>query len=122
MRLHAVDDDFLAAKAEDARKIAGKLGSTVRIGKRAFYDQLQLPLDKAYELTGAVMVENMLNRDTAEGVAAFLDKRKPGQSRFVTQRREADLVRVLSGVMRQDDGETLVTTGTPVSRTWSRMR
>jgi enoyl-CoA hydratase/carnithine racemase len=49
----------------------------VRIGKRAFYDQLDLPLDKAYELTGAVMVENMLNRDTAEGVAAFLDKRKP---------------------------------------------
>jgi enoyl-CoA hydratase/carnithine racemase len=46
----------------------------VRIGKRAFYDQIDLPLDKAYELTGAVMVENMLNRDTAEGVAAFLEK------------------------------------------------
>jgi enoyl-CoA hydratase/carnithine racemase len=60
-----------------AEKIAGKLGSAVRIGKRAFYDQFDLPLDKAYELTGAVMVENMLNRDTAEGVAAFLDKRKP---------------------------------------------
>jgi enoyl-CoA hydratase/carnithine racemase len=60
-----------------ARQIAGKLGSAVRIGKRAFYDQIDLPLDKAYELTGAVMVENMLNRDTVEGVAAFLEKRDP---------------------------------------------
>ncbi|MCU4654252.1 enoyl-CoA hydratase [Roseibacterium sp. SDUM158016] len=66
--------DETAALAE---KIAGKLGSAVRIGKRAFYEQLQLPLDRAYEMTGAVMVENMLNRDTAEGIAAFLDKRKP---------------------------------------------
>jgi len=46
---------------------------------------------------------------------AWLDKRKPGQSRFVTQRREADAVRVLSGVLPQQDGETLITTGTPVS-------
>ncbi|MCR9138854.1 MAG: chorismate synthase [Alphaproteobacteria bacterium] len=45
----------------------------------------------------------------------WLDKRKPGQSRFVTQRREADIVRVLSGVLPQDDGTTLITTGTPVS-------
>jgi chorismate synthase len=51
------------------------------------------------------------------GLAAALDldKRKPGQSKFTTQRREDDLVKVLSGVMPQDDGETLVTTGTPVS-------
>ncbi len=42
-----------------------------------------------------------------------LDRRRPGQSRFVTQRREPDEVRILSGVM--DDGEALVTTGTPVS-------
>ncbi|MEX3007934.1 chorismate synthase [Hoeflea sp. TYP-13] len=45
----------------------------------------------------------------------WLDKRKPGQSRFVTQRREADTVRVLSGVMPQEDSDILVTTGTPVS-------
>jgi enoyl-CoA hydratase/carnithine racemase len=73
-----VAPEALAEETEAlARQIAAKLGSAVRIGKRAFYDQLELPLDKAYELTGAVMVENMLNRDTAEGVAAFLDKRKP---------------------------------------------
>ena len=44
----------------------------------------------------------------------WMDKRKPGQSRFVTQRREDDLVKVLSGVMPQEDG-SLITTGTPVS-------
>lgn len=44
----------------------------------------------------------------------WLDRRKPGQSRFVTQRREADAVRVLSGAMPQEDG-TFITTGTPIS-------
>ena len=52
---------------------------------------------------------------TEAEIQAWMDKRKPGQSRFVTQRREADAVRVLSGVMPQEDGETLITTGTPVS-------
>ncbi len=47
-------------------------------------------------------------------VQAYLDKRKPGQSKFTTQRKEADLVRILSGVMPQDDG-TWLTTGTPIS-------
>ncbi|MCP4314666.1 MAG: chorismate synthase [Hyphomicrobiales bacterium] len=45
----------------------------------------------------------------------WLDKRKPGQSRFVTQRREADAVRILSGVMPQENSDVLITTGTPVS-------
>jgi chorismate synthase len=45
----------------------------------------------------------------------WLDKRKPGQSRFVTQRREDDVVKVLSGVMPQEDGFTYVTTGTPIA-------
>jgi enoyl-CoA hydratase/carnithine racemase len=69
-----------AETAALAEKIAGKLGTAVTIGKRAFYDQIQLPLDKAYELTGAVMVENMLNRDTNEGIAAFIEKRTPSWS------------------------------------------
>ena len=57
--------------------VAAKLGSAVKIGKRAFYEQLQMPLDAAYAYTGEVMVENMLNRDTEEGIAAFLEKRDP---------------------------------------------
>ncbi|WP_113447859.1 chorismate synthase [Rhizobium cremeum] len=53
-------------------------------------------------------------RFTQEDLQVFLDKRKPGQSRFVTQRREDDIVKVLSGVMPQEDG-SMITTGTPVS-------
>ncbi len=45
----------------------------------------------------------------------FLDRRKPGQSRFVTQRREEDRVKVLSGVMPGHDEGMMVTTGTPIS-------
>jgi len=69
--------DLEAATQELAERVAGKLGSAVRIGKRAFYEQLQMPLDAAYAYTGEVMVENMLNRDTEEGIAAFLEKRDP---------------------------------------------
>ncbi|WP_265515819.1 chorismate synthase [Nitratireductor luteus] len=54
-------------------------------------------------------------RFTQAEVQADLDKRRPGQSRFVTQRREPDQVKILSGVMTDEDGETLITTGTPVS-------
>ncbi|MWD26435.1 enoyl-CoA hydratase [Aquicoccus sp. SCR17] len=60
-----------------AELVASKLGAAVKIGKRAFYDQAGLPLEEAYRLTGEVMVENMLWRDTEEGIAAFLEKRKP---------------------------------------------
>ena len=54
-------------------------------------------------------------RFTLAELQHWMDKRKPGQSSFVTQRREDDIVKVLSGVMPDPDGETLVTTGTPVS-------
>lgn len=54
-------------------------------------------------------------RFTLAELQVWLDKRKPGQSRFVTQRREDDLVKVLSGVMFDEDGETMISTGTPIS-------
>jgi len=54
-------------------------------------------------------------RFTVTDIQAELDRRRPGQSRFVTQRREPDAVKVLSGTIPGEDGETLVTTGTPVS-------
>lgn len=60
-----------------ADQIAAKLGTAVKIGKQAFYHQLQLPVDQAYAYTGDVMVENMLHRDTEEGISAFLEKRDP---------------------------------------------
>lgn len=60
-----------------ARTLAAKLTAAVKIGKRAFYDQLNLPLADAYTLTAQVMHDNMLWRDTDEGITAFLEKRKP---------------------------------------------
>ncbi|AWB48168.1 enoyl-CoA hydratase [Gemmobacter aquarius] len=63
-----------------ARQIAGKLGAAVKIGKSAFYDQQGESLAEAYALTGRAMVENMLWRDTEEGITAFLEKRKPDWS------------------------------------------
>ncbi len=60
-----------------AEKVAGKLAVAVKIGKEAYYRQLEMGLEDAYEYTGAVMAENMLFRETEKGIAAFLDKRKP---------------------------------------------
>ncbi|HQU67753.1 MAG TPA: enoyl-CoA hydratase [Albidovulum sp.] len=60
-----------------AGTVAAKLGAAVKIGKRAFYDQIEIPVAEAYDHAAAVMVENMLWRDTEEGIAAFLEKRKP---------------------------------------------
>jgi len=66
-----------AETAALAETIATKLSAAVRIGKRAFYDQIEMPIEEAYAYAGQVMVENMLYRDTEEGIAAFLDKRPP---------------------------------------------
>ncbi len=73
-----VPAERLAAEtAALADAVAVKLTAAVAIGKRAFHAQAGLPLREAYRLAGAAMVENMLAADTAEGIAAFLDKRAP---------------------------------------------
>ena len=69
--------EALMAALELAATIAAKSPATVRIGKRAFYDQAEMPLAAAYDHASAVMVENMLARDAAEGIAAFVEKREP---------------------------------------------
>jgi chorismate synthase len=51
---------------------------------------------------------------TAGEIQAFLDKRRPGQSRFTTQRQEPDQVKILSGVFEDDRTGGPVTTGTPI--------
>lgn len=60
-----------------AKQIAGQLGTAVKIGKRAFYEQIQLPLDQAYAHTAKVMAENMMDQQTEKGIAQFLNKQKP---------------------------------------------
>ena len=49
----------------------------MKIGKQAFYEQIQMSLQEAYTYTGEVMANNMAFRDTEEGIAAFLEKRPP---------------------------------------------
>lgn len=60
-----------------AATIASKSSLTVKIGKEAFYRQLEMPLAEAYDYTARVMVENMMARDAEEGIGAFLEKRSP---------------------------------------------
>ena len=59
-----------------AVKIASKSTRVVKIGKKAFYKQLEMPLDKAYKYTSKVMAENMTVLDAQEGISAFIEKRK----------------------------------------------
>ena len=49
------------------------------------------------------------------GIQHYMDRRRPGQSRFTTQRREPDTVRILSGVFADEQTGELLTTGTPIS-------
>jgi enoyl-CoA hydratase/carnithine racemase len=60
-----------------AQIIAGKSSMTIKVGKEAFYRQLEMPLAEAYKYASDVMVENMLARDAEEGIGAFIDKRQP---------------------------------------------
>jgi enoyl-CoA hydratase/carnithine racemase len=60
-----------------AKTIAAKSSHVVKIGKQAFYRQLELGLAEAYDYTSQVMTENMMARDAEEGICAFIEKRKP---------------------------------------------
>ena len=61
----------------DGRQIAAKSPLTLAIGKEAFYRQAEMGLDDAYAYVSEVMTRNMLARDAAEGIDAFLAKRPP---------------------------------------------
>jgi enoyl-CoA hydratase/carnithine racemase len=60
-----------------ARKVAARSTAVVRLGKEAFYRQLEMGLADAYRYAAGVMVENMLARDAEEGIGAFVEKRQP---------------------------------------------
>ncbi|MGA8815913.1 MAG: enoyl-CoA hydratase [Xanthobacteraceae bacterium] len=60
-----------------AKKITAKSALTLKIGKQAFYRQIEMPLAEAYKYASEVMVENMMARDAEEGISAFIDKRRP---------------------------------------------
>ena len=77
-----INDHFDKSKLEEevmklAEKIASKSNKVVKIGKKAFYKQLEMPLEKAYKYTSKIMSENMMMHDAKEGISAFLEKRNP---------------------------------------------
>lgn len=70
--------DRLEAEATAlAREIAEASSFTVKLGKQAFYSQIDLDVDEAYRYTSEVMTLNALAEDAQEGIGAFLEKRKP---------------------------------------------
>ena len=69
--------DLSAATESLAARIASRSAHTIRIGKAAFHRQRGLPLETAYAHAAAVMTENLMAEDAAEGIGAFLSKRQP---------------------------------------------
>ena len=62
---------------DKAIKISKKSAMTLKIGKEAFYKQINMNLLDAYDYASKIMVENMLKLDAEEGINAFIEKRKP---------------------------------------------
>ena len=62
---------------EMAVKIANKSSQTLKIGKKAFYNQAELKISDAYKYSSEIMIKNMMNQDSEEGITAFLEKREP---------------------------------------------
>ncbi len=62
---------------KQALKISKKSSMTLKIGKEAFYKQINMNLSDAYSYASEIMVENMLKLDAEEGINAFIEKRKP---------------------------------------------
>ncbi len=60
-----------------AERIASSSGETIKLGKDAFYRQIEMDTDAAYRFGQSKMVENLGKVDAKEGIQAFLDKRKP---------------------------------------------
>ena len=60
-----------------AAKIAKKSAAVVKLGKEAFYRQIEMNLADAYAYASEVMVTNMMARDAGEGISAFIEKRAP---------------------------------------------
>ena len=77
-----INDHFENSRLDEevlklAEAIASKSTRVVKIGKEAFYKQLEMPLEEAYKYTSEIMSENMMTLDATEGISAFLEKRTP---------------------------------------------
>ena len=77
-----INDHFESSRLDEevlklAETIVSKPTKVVKIGKEAFYKQLEMPLKEAYEYTSEIMSENMMTVDAKEGISAFIEKRIP---------------------------------------------
>ena len=77
-----INDHFSKSKLNSevlklAKNLSSKSNLTIKIGKQAFYKQLEMPLNKAYSYTSKIMTQNMMSFDAKEGINAFLEKREP---------------------------------------------
>ena len=73
-----IDDSNLQSYTlKMALKISKKSSMTIKIGKKAFYKQVDMTLSEAYDYASKVMVDNMLKVDAEEGIDAFIEKRNP---------------------------------------------
>ena len=77
-----INDYFSSLKLDKevinvAKLISSKSSLVLKIGKRAFYNQLEMPIKKAYQYTSKIMTENMMKVDAQEGIDAFVEKRVP---------------------------------------------
>jgi len=70
-------DALTAETMKLATLIASKPHGTLKIGKEAFYRQVEMGLSEAYDFASRVMTENMLAAEAAEGIGAFVEKREP---------------------------------------------
>ena len=70
-------DELDAEVKKLAQSIIAKTPVAVAAGKKIFYEQVEAGLDRAYELASEAMTCNMMTEDAAEGIDAFMEKRKP---------------------------------------------
>ena len=74
------EDKLVNKTREMAVRIANKSSLTLRIGKKAFYNQTEMKISDAYKYASEIMIKNMMNQDSEEGIEAFLEKREPNWS------------------------------------------
>jgi enoyl-CoA hydratase/carnithine racemase len=73
----AAPEALTAETMKLAELIATKPHGTLKIGKEAFYKQVEMPLSEAYDYASQVMTMNMLAAEAEEGIGAFVEKREP---------------------------------------------
>ena len=71
------EDKLINETRAIAAKIANKPSQALKIGKKAFYNQAEMKISDAYKYASEIMIKNMMNQVSEEGIAAFLEKREP---------------------------------------------